>query len=183
MAGLDVSEVFGWLVVVVVLVSLPLLCLDPGGARRRLGPRALALVERAVEHVRPVDEPDPLAEALRAQIRRERLVADVARLRRIVATDEHMSAVRQIGNRMAYGQLLLELEALRDVPPVYTFATLGALGAVGALAASSVPDARWRDDLALPVGPALSPRFQERDGQRAPAVEVLELGPRRRLAR
>lgn len=173
MADLDVVELVAWLFVVVTLAAVPLVALNAEGAQRRLGPRTMALLMRAAEHFRPVDEPDPLAEALRAQIRREKLLADVQRLRRILATDEHMSAVRQIGNRMAYGQLLQELEAYRNVPqPGYAFAALSM--------PASVPAEHWADDLVLASPP---PRFGELDGQRPPAVEVLELGPRRRAAR
>ncbi len=38
--------------------------------------------------------------------RRERLLADLERIRRLLATDIGMSATRQIGNRLAHDQLL-----------------------------------------------------------------------------
>ncbi len=175
MAETDLAQLLGWLVVAVAMIVFAAVSVDPEATRRRLGPRLTGLVERAVERCRPVEEPDPLAEALRAQIRYEKLVADVQRLRRLVATDMAMSAVRQIGNRIAYASLLQELEASRPVTPAaYAFAAPSSSRNV------SVPVNRWQDDLALPVA---TPRFREHGGQRAPAVEVLELGPPRRLAR
>ena len=175
MAGINLVQLLGWLVVAVGMILFAVVSADPEGTKRRLGPRLTGLLERAVERCRPVEEPDPLAEALRAQIRYEKLLADVQRLRRLVATDMAMSAVRQIGNRIAYASLLQELESSRPVsPPAYAFATVTGGHDV------SVPVDRWQDDLALP---ASTPRFREAGGQRAPTVEVLELGPRRRLAR
>jgi hypothetical protein len=120
-----------------------------------------------------------MVEALRAQLRREKLIADVQRLRRLVATDMAMSATRQLGNRIAYASLVAELEAMRDAPAPYAASPYTA-AAVGLAAAASVPASRWQDDLVL-TAPA--PRLLGRDdGQRAPAVEVLDLGPRRRTA-
>ncbi|SDR85952.1 hypothetical protein SAMN04488543_0635 [Friedmanniella luteola] len=171
---LSVSELLAWCVVVVALVGLPLLMTDPEATRRRLGPRVMGLLERLAAQLTPEDEPDPMVEALRAHARREKLVADVQRLRRLVATDMAMSATRQLGNRIAYASLVRELEALRDAPTPFAFA------AVGLPVAATVPTSRWEDDLALSP-PA--PRLLGRDtGQRPPAVEVLELGTRRRAA-
>ena len=62
------------------------------------------------------DEFDHFPDRWSALIRRERLIADVQRLQRIVATDMTMSAVRQLGNRIAYNQLLLELRDTPDLP-------------------------------------------------------------------
>lgn len=175
MAEIDHAQLLGWFLVAVAMIGFALVSVDPEATKRRLGPHLTRLIERAVERCRPVEEPDPLAEALRAQIRYEKLVADVQRLRRLVATDMGMSATRQIGNRIAYASLLQELESSRPVsPPAYAFAAMTGGRDV------SVPVDRWQDDLALPVAAS---RFRESDGQRAPAVEVLELGPRRRLAR
>lgn len=170
MAELDAGELLAWLVAVLVLVVVPLVAVHPEGARRALGPQ----VERWLAQLAPEEPADPLADALRAQIRRESVIVHVQRLRRVLATDENESAVRQIGHRMAYASLLLELEALQDAPPAYAFAALGS--------PSPVPetDRRWRDDLALPV--VTTRGWSPAGGQRAPAVEVLELGPRRRAA-
>lgn len=175
MAELNLAQLLGWLVFAVGMILFALVSMDLEGTKRRLGPRLTRLAERAIERCRPVEEPDPLAEALRAQIRYEKLLANVQRLRRLVATDMAMSAVRQIGNRIAYASLLQELEASRPPsPPPDAFVAV-----TGGRYVSVAVD-RWQDDLALPV--AASPSHHL-DGQRAPAVEVLELGPRRRLVR
>ena len=170
---LDVAGLVIWLVVAVALIAVPLIAANPEETQRRLGPRVMGLLERAAARLRPEDEPDPLAEALRAQLRREKLVADVQRLRRLVANDMHMSATRQLGNRIAYASLVAELEALREAPPTYAWTD------AGLAAAAAVPVPQWQDDLVLS---APTPRLPRDSGQRAPAVEVLELGPRRRAA-
>ena len=170
---LDVVGLVTWLVVAAALITIPLVAANPEETQRRLGPRVMGLLERAAARLRPEDEPDPLAEALRAQLRREKLVADVQRLRRLVANDMHMSATRQLGNRIAYASLVAELEALREAPPTYAWTD------AGLTAAASVPVPQWQDDLVLS---APTPRLPRDSGQRAPAVEVLELGPRRRAA-
>lgn len=164
-----------FLVSVAGLIGLRVLLADREGDRRRLSPRTQALLERLVARLTPPDEPDPLVEALRAHARREKLVADVQRLRRLVATDMAMSAVRQLGNRMAYASLVSELEALRDAPATFAPPT------VGLPAAASVPSSRWDADLVLTAPAPRGPSWDT--GQRPPAVEVLELGPRRRPTR
>lgn len=168
----DLSQLFSWLVVALTLVAVPLLGLAPEATRRRLGPHVSRLVERLVAAMEPVEELDPFLEAVRAQLRREKLVADVQRLRRLVANDMAMSAVRQLGNRIAYASLVAELEALRDTPADHAFA-----GPAGLPSAASVPVSRWVDELVLSAPVPLRGRG---DGQRAPAVEVLELGGPRR---
>ncbi|GAA1427217.1 hypothetical protein GCM10009616_03730 [Microlunatus lacustris] len=169
---LDPSQLFSWLMVVVALVALPLLSVAAEAARRRLGPPVLRLGERVAAALEPEDELDPFLEAVRAQARQQKLVADVQRLRRLVATDMAMSATRQLGNRIAYASLVAELEALREAPAGYD------LGPVGLPSAASVPVSRWEDDLVLSASVPVRSRD---DGQRRPAVEVLELGsPRRR---
>jgi hypothetical protein len=168
----DLSQLFSWLVVALTLVAVPLLSLAPEATRRRLGPHVSRWVERVVAAMEPQEELDPFLEAVRAQLRRQKLVADVQRLRRLVATDMAMSAVRQLGNRIAYASLVAELEALRDAPTEYAFS-----GPTELPSAASVPVSRWADELVLS---APMPVRGRADGQRAPAVEVLELGAPRR---
>ena len=65
----------------------------------------------------PVDSGDEFGHfpaAWYAVSRRQRLQADLERLRRILATDMGMSAVRQLGNRLAHDQLLRELRELPE---------------------------------------------------------------------
>lgn len=45
----------------------------------------------------------------------ERLVGDLRRLRLAVSTDEHRSAAHQLGNRMAYDRVLMEVCAMLDI--------------------------------------------------------------------
>lgn len=45
----------------------------------------------------------------------ERLVADLRRLRVAVTTDEHRSAAHQLGNRLAYDRVLMEICAMLDL--------------------------------------------------------------------
>ena len=45
----------------------------------------------------------------------ERLVTDLRRLRQAVSTDEHRSAAHQLGNRMAYDRVLMQICAMLDI--------------------------------------------------------------------
>ena len=63
------------------------------------------------------DSEEELAQAeLRQVLREERMRADLDRLRHLVATDTYMSATRQIGNRIAYQQVLAEVRAFAQRP-------------------------------------------------------------------
>ncbi len=45
----------------------------------------------------------------------ERLVTDLRRLRQAVSTDEHRSAAHQLGNRMAYDRVLMQICTMLDI--------------------------------------------------------------------
>jgi|SRR6478735_9369027 hypothetical protein len=45
----------------------------------------------------------------------ERLVTDLRRLRLAVSTDEHRSAAHQLGNRMAYDRVLMQICSMLDI--------------------------------------------------------------------
>ena len=105
--------------------------------------------------LRPVGDPDQEADDLSNVVRRQQLCAHVQRLQRILATDESMSATRQIANRLAYRQLLRELD---NTPDVY--------GSIS----DQVPAPRWNPT-------TLSPGTER--SQPAPTVEILEIGWRR----
>ena len=45
----------------------------------------------------------------------ERLVTDLRRLRLAVSTDEHRSAAHQLGNRLAYDRVLMQVCAMLDI--------------------------------------------------------------------
>jgi hypothetical protein len=67
---------------------------------------------------RPPDHhPDREAEELRGVLRRQQLCADLRRVEHLIATDSWMSATRQLGNRLAYEQLLDDLRHTPDVLP------------------------------------------------------------------
>jgi len=114
----------------------------------------------------PEDEPtgdefDHFPQRWSAIMRRDRLLADVQRLQRILAGDAGMSAVRQLGNRLAYEQLLQELRETPDLP-------------------AAVPAVRAVDRWELPAGP-LQPGAVTGAGDWRPLrnVETLEIGWRR----
>ena len=108
------------------------------------------------------DQPDEFGQfpsAWRALTRRERLLADLERVRRLLATDIGMSAVRQLGNRLAHDQLLRELREMPEPPSV-----LGTGRTSG---------------LAAPAPTAGVPSFPEDRGWRPRQhVETLEIGGR-----
>ena len=86
-------------------------------AVRFLGPRLKRLVEWWMARPRPRSESEAEFDELRAVLRRQQLTSAIERLRRILATDEYMSATRQIANWIAYRGLLHDLENTPDVLP------------------------------------------------------------------
>lgn len=143
-----------WLALAAFFIALVLL------TRPAISGALLAWVSSwASERFTPVEEYDPIADDLYQALRRERLRADLARLERLVATDENMSATRQLGNRLAYAWLLRERErlgGLRDAPPSPAAAYHRDAGSTSAHTAG-----------------------QSYTSQRGSNVEVLELGWRR----
>ena len=124
-------------------------------ARVFLGPHISRLADWWVAR-RRASEVDHEYDELALVLRRQELSAHVARLRRIVATDESMSATRQIANRLAYRGLLRDLEETRDMLPW--------------MADDDAAD-RWSSAV-VPI------RRSRYDSHRA-APEVLEIGWRR----
>jgi hypothetical protein len=111
-----------------------------------------------VDRFRPVPEFDPIADDMYRVHRREQLRADVQRVQRLIATDMAMSATRQLGNRLAYAQLMREVEGARDlVKPIPIN---------GALTSWTV--------FPLPVQPANM--VTGYSSKRAPNVETLDIG-------
>lgn len=144
----------GLLLVVRLLAYLP-------GFRRVMLALGKWLVAWILERFSTPDVVDEVAEEMRAVVRADRLQADLRRVRRLIATDEAMSATRQMANRMAYAWLVEEYERhCRQGFPVFTEASL------------------VRAD-----GPTLSDRSRQptavRYATRVPQVEVLEIGWRR----
>lgn len=154
MAELD--QLAGWSTFFGLVLVLRLLNTRLG--RRFLGPRISRLAEWWVTRQRPVSALDQEVDELRWVLRRQQLSAAVERLRRIMATDESMSATRQIANRIAYRGLLRDLEQTPDPLGIYD---------------DDDPPDRWSSSVrAMPPS-----RY---DPHRAPTAEVLEIGWRRR---
>jgi hypothetical protein len=147
-----------WLIglgVCVVLVLLLRFALIRGVIGRWLRP----VGERLAEWVNPPPPFDPVADDLAKALRRERLQADVRRLQHLLATDEWMSATRQMGNRLAYDWLVRELDRnTRSISPLFV---------------SEDTYGNWD----IPeVGEPISPRARSQPAQRSPQVEILEIG-------
>jgi hypothetical protein len=81
--------------------------------RKQMSRLGGALVDRLS---RPGD-PDQEAVELSQVLRRQRLCADLRRVEHLIATDTWMSATRQLGNRLAYEQLVDDLKHTPDVLP------------------------------------------------------------------
>jgi hypothetical protein len=111
---------------------------------------------------RPPDpDPDREAEELRWVLRRQQLCADLRRIEHLIATDTWMSATRQLGNRLAYKQLLDDLKHTPDVLPAIP----------GMRETNNWTAYASADHPAIPVI-GYGPRS-------APKVEILEIGWRR----
>jgi hypothetical protein len=141
-----------WILVIGLLIGLPLL--SRPSVRKFVGPPLTRLLRRTLAELRPVSEPDPEEDDLWNVLRRQQLIAHTQRLQRILATDEYMSATRQIANRIAYRQLLHDLKEI-PIPDVW--------GPMPAHATAS----RWNSS-------TLYPSTGRPEG--APKVEILEIG-------
>ena len=115
---IDFAQFSAWVVVALFFVTVGLVL-------SRTPDRHDALVERwerfslwlsaHAEH--EIDEDEQLERAeLRLVLREERVRADLERLRHLIATDTYMSATRQIGNRIAYQQVLVEARTITALP-------------------------------------------------------------------
>ncbi|MBM7797084.1 hypothetical protein JOE57_000005 [Microlunatus panaciterrae] len=86
---------------------------------RRLAERTEEWMAARAARIVPVD---PEQEKLWLWSKRCRLSAALSRIERLLATDEHMSATRQLGNRLAHDQLVDELRRVPDVFPSGAYA-------------------------------------------------------------
>jgi hypothetical protein len=107
-------SLLSWLLVIGVFVGLPLVSIR--AVRDHLGPLILRVGSWASARLSPEAELDEEADYLSKVLRRQQLCSEIQRLQRILATDVSMSATRQIANRIAYAQLVRELQ---DVPDFY----------------------------------------------------------------
>jgi len=151
------TDIF-WLIglgVFFVLVVLLRFAVVRGVVGRRLRP----VGERLAEWVNPPPPFDPVADDLARALRQEKLQADVRRLQRLLATDEWMSATRQIGNRLAYEWLVRELDkSTRGLNPLFVN-----------------DDAYGNWDVPGALEPT-APRTRSQPAQRPAQVEILEIG-------
>jgi hypothetical protein len=164
---------------IVVLVFIATLALTRPFVLRALAQFAEYTGERGQARAArrtPVDEE---AESLRLWSKRCRLGAALDRVERLLATDSWMSGTRQLGNRMAYDQLVAELSRIPDVFPNRPYAPLVEVWSetYPTKRRSSSASDRWDDkhqiqawSATVPAGPPSRP------GQ----VEVLDIGWRRR---
>ncbi|SEP77531.1 hypothetical protein [Microlunatus flavus] len=100
------------------------------------------------------EEPDPATLQRWAVERLGRLRTDLERVRRLLLDDEWMSATRQVGNRLAYERLVVDVRR----------------------AEAQVPAALVPDVAAAPT-PVAAPRFAFVAPSGQPSVEVIEFGP------
>ena len=111
----EANQLIAWSVFVGLVIVARLLVARV--SLRFLGPRLSRLADWWMARPRSRSEADAEADELAAVARRQQLTVHIQRVRRIVATDESMSATRQIANRIAYRGLLRDLESIPDVFP------------------------------------------------------------------
>lgn len=150
----DLHQLGYWLLVTIFFIVLPLLLRTGSRSRGHINRVLKRWLATLIERLTPVDVPDPLAAQLFELGRRERLRSDLERLRRILASDMGMSATRQLGNRLAYRQLLADLAESERAAEADPFGT---------------PD--WLMP-AVPHGVAVS---SSRAGEYRPVVETLDI--------
>jgi hypothetical protein len=144
-----------WLVLFGLILAVPLLARP--FIRRQLSRLGGVIFDRLS---RPA-EPDREAEELWSVLRRERLCADLRRVEHLIATDTWMSATRQLGNRLAYAQLLDDLKHTPDVlPAVSGIGEVDGWTAFPPMVEPAIPDAGYAS-------------------RNAPKIEILEIGWRR----
>ncbi len=164
-----------WLVVVLVFVGVPLLS-RPAVLRAcgRLVERLDQWTKARAARKFPVD---PEQEALWLWSKRCRLCAARDRIARLLVWDEGMSATRQLGNRIAYDQVLEELSRIPDVFPGGAPRPVLEWGTEPERTPRRRRPDRSRDDeeSSFPAWTGTSP-VRSLPGQ----VEVLEIGLRRR---
>jgi hypothetical protein len=104
---------------------------------------------------------DQEADELWRAARRQQLCADLRRVEHLIATDTWMSATRQLGNRLAYEQLLDDLKHTPDVlPPIPGMSEINNWTPATSAAEPVVPDIGYGT-------------------RNAPKIEILEIGWRR----
>ena len=145
----DLSNGHAW----VIVLSLPVVVwlFNQSWVRRPLWTAAAPMITRLAARLTQVEEPAPEVLELWNVVRRQRLEGDLDRISRLVATDTWMSATRQLGNRLAYAQLVDELAQI----PVSD------VGLTPWATPARVPMPLFVDDAAFPSGSS---------------VEIMEIG-------
>ena len=112
---IEVLDVGSWAIVAFAFLVLPF------ASRPAVQRLAVALAQRTDEWAKAraaeKDRMDPEQEKLWLWTKRRQLCAAVDRIERLIATDAWMSATRQLGNRLAYKQVMDELRRTPDVFP------------------------------------------------------------------
>jgi hypothetical protein len=158
LAGIEMRGMPEYLILPGIFVVLALLTRPVSW---RLLARLAAWVDaRAAVHQSGTDDPDRDDDAL-LMYRRDRLCADLRRIEHLLTTDMWMSATRQLGNRLAYDQLVDELRRIPDIPNSYERQTLD----------------WWNESKSQPLwgDPLTTNGYSEK----SPAVEILDIGWRR----
>ena len=150
----ELNGAVAWSTLFGLVVALRLLDTRPG--RRFLRARFGWITKWWAARQSAVPAVDAELDELSAVLRRQQLTTAVERLRRILATDEYMSATRQIANRIAYRGLMHDLEHTPDVLPDMHDDTTD----------------RW-------AATVLAIQSNSYDSRRTPTVETLEIGWRR----
>ena len=109
------SHIVALAVLVGLVLAARFLGTRPG--RRFLRARLSPLADWWVARQAATSNVDAEYDELAIVLRRQQLSAHLQRLRRIVATDESMSATRQIANRLAYRWLQRELAETPAILP------------------------------------------------------------------
>ncbi len=112
---IDLEQLSSWLVVVLFFLGISILLTRR--PRQGLADRLERLAAWSARRARsdPEFDDDPAYNAeMREILRDEKLRADLDRLQHLLATDEHMSATRQLGNRLAYEKLLEQMASRRS---------------------------------------------------------------------
>jgi hypothetical protein len=144
-----------WFGLFALILALPLLA-KPFVRKQlsRLGGVVLDRLSRPPDLDREADE-------LSRVLRRQRLCADLRRVEHLIATDMWMSATRQLGNRLAYVQLLDDLKHTPDVlPAISGISTVDSWTASSSTVQPAIPNAGY-------------------GSRNAPKIEILEIGWRR----
>jgi hypothetical protein len=150
-----VSDAYAFLVVLCLPVVVWIISRPPLWSRLR--PRLEPVAARLWQQIIEPQQPDPTILRSWATMRLEQLRSHLERVRRLILDDEHMTATRQVGNRMAHERLLRDVREAEVV-----------LEAFGPLEPAS----------AIPVAtrPA-APRLAFSAPAARPVVEVIEFGP------